>query len=440
MGIRDSMKNALLANGDVAAYQTNAPGQYADKQREYFSDETKAFTQEYAKYASTYVSARVQGLDAKNPLAWQRRMVRLVDIVRPSAAILRRADNYKLVLFADRDVEYLPPGAKIEAMGSTWLVTNPFNISGGDGAGIVERCNTVWNHLDYYGNVVSEPMIVTNRRADANDPDAQQGNLITKGYFTAAIQYNAETAQIDTNTRMILGTGAYKVTGYSDFLQEFTGDYESVRLLEFTLRYEEPNAQIDDMVNHVAGGKTFSWEVSVAGARTLPVGRTAAFFAASRRMGERVWVTEKYPVSYLWTSSNEAVATVDENGSVSAVSAGAAVIRAALAQNPLYFAETTVEVTTAEAEGAVAFTSGVPEVIEPFDDVTITAGWFDASGTETDEALSWEASGAADGTYLTFFGSKACTIYCFGYSETPLTVTARYGEHSVSAEIRLEGL
>lgn len=440
MDIRDSMKNALLANGGAAAYPTNAPGQYADKQFEYLNRGTKTFTQKYAKYSSTYVSARVQGLDAANPLVWQTRMVRLADIVRPSAAILRRADNYKMVLFADRDVEYLPPGAKIETMGSVWLVTNPFNISGGDGAGIVERCNAVWNHLDYYGKVVSEPMVVTNRRADANDPDAQQGNLITKGYFTAELQYNAETAQIDTNTRMILGTGAYKVTGYSDFLQEFTGDYGSVRLIEFTLRYEEPNAQIDDMENHVAGGKAFSWEVSSAGARTLPVGRSAKFYAASRRMGETVRGTEEHPVSYRWTSSDEAVATVDETGRVTAVSEGTAVIRAALAQNPAHFAETGVEVMAAESAGAVAFTSAVPESISPFADATITAAWFEANGAETDAAISWEASGAVDGTYLTFFGPKSCTVYCFGYSGTPLTVTARYGAHSVSAEIRLEGL
>ena len=42
------------------------------------------------------------------------------------------------------------------------------------------------------------------------------------------------------------GTGAYKVTGYSDFHTEFTGDYGSLRLLYFTIRYEEPNYSIDD--------------------------------------------------------------------------------------------------------------------------------------------------------------------------------------------------
>lgn len=439
MGIQESIKNAALTAGALAPIPSNAPGQYADKQTEYFSGETKAFTQEYAKYSSTYFSARVQGLNEREPLAWQTRMIRLADIVRPSAALLRRADDYKMALFADRSVQYLRPGTKLEVMGSTWLVTNPFNISGGDGAGIVERCNAVWNHLDYYGNVISEPMIVTNRRADANDPDIQASNLIEKGYFNAVMQYNAETAQIDTNTRMILGTGAYKVTGYSDFLQEFTGDQGSVRLIEFTLRYEQANAELDDMENRVAGGKAFSWDVSMIGTQAIPAGRAAKFYAASRRMGEAVCGTEQYPVSYLWTSSDESVATVDENGTVTVISDGTTVIRAALAQNPAHFAETSVEVT-ASAAGAVAFTSGVPETIEPYADATLTAAWFDESGAETDEALSWETSGAADGTYLTFFTPKSCTVYCFGYSETPLTVTVRHGEYSASAEIRLEGL
>ena len=64
MGIQASMKNALLTSGGLLPFAANVPGQYADKQFEYFNDESKTFTQEYAKYSSDYVSARVQGLQA----------------------------------------------------------------------------------------------------------------------------------------------------------------------------------------------------------------------------------------------------------------------------------------------------------------------------------------------------------------------------------------
>ena len=255
MSIVRSMKDAMMAGGGMMAFPTNAPKQYADRQRQYFSSETKTFTQQKARYASDYVRARVQGLDPEDIYAWQTRLIRMADVVRPSAALLRRIDNYKMILFADRDIEYITPGSKIETMGSTWLVTNPENTSGSDGSGIVERCNAVWNHYDAEGNLLSEPLVVTNRRADADDSDAQVSGLITKGYFNAIAQYNGQTAQISTNTRMVLGSTAFRVTGLpADFMQEFTGDYGSVRMIEFRLRYEEPNEAIDDMENHVAEG------------------------------------------------------------------------------------------------------------------------------------------------------------------------------------------
>lgn len=437
MSIQESIKNSLLTANGLVAFSTNQPRQYLDKQRQYLSPETKTFTQTYAKYASDYFEARVQGIDPQDPFAWQTRTIRMADVVRPSAAILRRADNYKMVLFADRDVEYLLPGAKILTAGSSWLVTNPFNISAADGAGIVERCNAVWNYLDYYGNVVSEPMVVSNRRADANDSDAQEANLISKGYFNVAMQYNDVTKQIDTNTRFILGTAAYRVTGYSDFLQEFTGDYESVRILEFTIRFEEANDEIDDMENHVAGGKKFSWDVQIPGAGSIAPGETLKLTATSLRNGEEVTATAEHPVSYRWTSSDETVATVDENGVVTAIADGEAVITAALEQNSAH--KSKVALRVAQAQSAVRFTSPVPEKIPAYTDVTLTAAYFDGN-SETDEELTWSFEGADKSKFRVMQWAKGCTIYGFGYSKEPLTVTARRGAQSVSVEIALEGI
>ncbi len=437
LSIQKSLKNAMLTGNGLVSWQDNTPSQYASKQRQFYSPETRTFTHEYARYSSDFVEAKVQGLDPENPYAWQTRMIRMADNVKPSAAILRRADNFKTILFADRDVEYIVPGSKLIAMGSTWIVANAFNVSGSDGEAIVERCNAVWNYLDYYGNVVSEPIVVTNYRADANDSDAQEANLITKGYFQCVMQYNEATKQIDTNTRFILGTGAWRVTGFSDFSTEFTGDYDTVRLLEFTVRYEEPNLEIDDMQNHVAGGLTFEWDVDITGDGTIPAGQTRQLSARSIRNGKSTESTEAQPISYIWSSSDEAIATVDENGTVTGIADGNAIITATLEQNKNKFAE--FPVTVAEAQNAVMWTSAVPDSIAAYADITLTAAYF-SGGEETGEPLEWSLTGAANESYKAMLGSKSVTIYCFGYSRTPLTVTASYGGKSVSAEIRLEGI
>jgi len=437
MSIQKSLQNARLAGSVLSDFATNVPSRYAQRQKQYFSSETQTFTQMYAKYSSDYVSAEVQGLDEAAPYEWQTRMLRFADVVRPTAAIQRDFDDYKMILFADRDIEYVVPGSKIITMGSTWLAVNPINISGADGMSVARRCNSVWNHLDYYGNVVSEPIVVENFRANASDSDAQQGMYITKGYFNVTCQYNSETAQINTNTRMILGSGAYRVTGFTDFEQEFTGDYGAVRLLRFAVRYEEPNDVIDDRENHVAGGKAFSWDVNVIGPSTLRAGTSGQFTATSSRNNETVTSTDENPISYVWTSSDESVATVDGDGNVTAIEAGTAVITATLAQNATKAASVAVEVT--EAENGVEFTTTLPATLSYGESVVISAAYFEG-GERTEEALEWSFAGADERTYTASETGQSVTITCYGYSATPLTVTAAYGGYSVSADIRLEGI
>lgn len=304
MSIQKSLKDAMLTGEGLVSWRNNAPAQYNDRQRQFFGDESRTFTQLNARYSSDFVEARIQGIDETDPYAWQTRMIRIADIVKPTAAIQRNFDDYKTILVADRDIDYLVPGSKVETMGSTWIVFNPLNVSGSDGSAVIRRCNSIWNHLDYYGNVVSEPIVVENTRANANDSDSQNSQLISKGYFNVFCQYNDATRQIDTNTRLILGTGAYRVTGYSDFEMEFTGDYNTVRILKFTVRYEDVNNAIDDMAKHVAGGKNFSWDVCVLGTAGMTVGSAETFTAKSVRNGKDVPQDSEFPVGYIWSSDD----------------------------------------------------------------------------------------------------------------------------------------
>ena len=438
MSINKSLKNAMLTGNGLVAWGNNAPGQYNDRQHQYFSAETRTFTQQMARYSSDYVQARVQGLDPQNPYSWQERTIRMADIVKPTAAIQRDFDDYKMILFADRDIEYIMQGAKIEAMGSTWIVYNPLNISGSDGAAVVRRCNAVWNFFDFYGNVISEPILVENTRANANDSDTQNSMSIAKGYFNVLCQYNDHTRQIDTNTRMILGTAAYRVTGYSDFDMEYTGDYGSVRMLQYSIRFEEANFTIDDMEKHVAGGKAFSWGITVNAPDKLRVGATAQCTAESVRNGQNVVSSGEHPISYYYTSSDKSVLTVTNDGLITAVAEGTATITATLTQNPAYSAA--MELTVTETEDGVAFTSTIPQTLGAFESATITAAYF-LDGEEQDDPLTWYVGGADETaySYAVSTDGKSVSIDCFGYSTAPLIVTAAIGADSATASIALEG-
>ena len=328
------IKNAKLSfGGTVYDPSWNVPPEYESREPQYFMAVTDRFKKRNLKYAADFFSGTAQGLYGPDVDEWVPCKFRLAEVVRPSSAIQREFDDYKHLMLEEPALPYIPQGTKFSAMGSIWLMINPANVSNGEGGGIVRRCRATWNHQDYYGNVLQEPLVIETDRASANSDDSQQWDNITKGYFNITCQSNRWTNQLGTNSRLILGKGAYRITGFTDFFEEFTGKFDSTRIIRFTARYEEPNDEIDDMVKRVAGGLTFSWEIELSGAPTMTVGGTGTIAPTSRRMGQIVEESEEYPITYLWESSDESIVSVDEAGNVTANAEGTATITCKLAQN-----------------------------------------------------------------------------------------------------------
>lgn len=441
--MKQAIKNTLLAGSSSFSFKQQIPVQYNGRQKRYMNYETRKFTEQMAKYSSDYVEAQIQGLNPDEPFEYTKVHIRFSDIVRSSSAISYEFDNYKVIDIAEPQYTYVRIGAKVVAMGSTWLVINPANMGNVLGKAMIQRCDAVWHYLDFYGNVCAEPMCFDRRLAKANDGDAQRSTMITKGYFDAKIQCNPATMQLDTNSRIILGSAAYKVTGFSDFIQEFTGDYNSVNLLEFDLRYEEPNDAIDDMVNHVAGGKTFKWDIQLSGTPTLMVGNATQLTATSIRTAEEntavVTNTEDKPISYIWESSNEEIARVDVDGTVTAVSEGEAQITCTLEQNEAQKGVFSIMVAGDATEPHVSFTSTVPEKIGIYKEITLSAEYFEG-GEATGNAISFEFTGADKNAYTATVNGNTVTVKCWGGSVLPLSITATYGDYSDTAQIYLEGI
>ena len=438
---QEYIRNALVLGGGLAWGPSNSPGQYSSQQRQYYGSETAAFVDQYGKYASDTVTALAQGLNPEDPTAWETVTVRLADLVKPSATSGRQPDDYKMLMVVERDITYIPPGAKFVTMGSTWLCTAPENISSVFASGMVEKCNAVWNYLDYYGNIRQEPMAVTNSLIRASSPDPQGLMLITKGYYDVKCQNNGATRQLDDNSRIMLGSACYCITGFSDANQEFTSDESSVRLLEFTLRYEEPNPEIDDLENRVAGGKEFSWEISVTGLPVMAAGQTAAFSAASVRKGETVTGTEAYPITYQWSSTDPEVAAVNaETGEVSAVGEGTCRIVCTLAENPGITASYQVAVEGTAAGNAVSFLTAPPVSLNAYESATFACGCFSGGQEVPTETVEWSFTGPETDHYQAQTAGNQATITCWGGDNIPLTVTASWEGSQVTAEIQLYGM
>lgn len=445
--LKSRLRGMLAFSGEAQIPSDNTPAQLTGRQHPYYENETALFREKYDKYSTDYYEAQVQGLDPEDFMAWSWQMIRFADIADLTATATHLSDNVKNVLFANAAVQYVPRGAKIVTAGSTWLVTNPQSISGTSAVCTAERCAAVWHYLDFYGNVKEEPLVVTDQRARSNASDAQDLVVITKQYFNVKAQKNEATAQLNINSRLILGSAAYSIRGYSDFHREFTEDPGSVRMVEFAIHYEEPNDAIDDMENQVAGGKTFTWDVDISGPKELTAGQTAQYAAASLRCGEAVESTEEHPITYTWSSSDDTVAKVDpETGEVTAIAAGECTLTAALTQNPNYSATLDLSVTPGSETGEyAAFVGAVPDTLQAYESVTLEASCYRNGAVVDGELVVWNFSGADLKAYSAVVHRNTVQLSCWGGSVTPLRVMALCGTDpenggAAVAEINLEGI
>ena len=439
-------RNIVLNGGLRTSYGTRQPTQYADKGFEYFADATQLHREQMLQYASDFFpGAMVQNWDRGG--AWENVPLRMANVIKPTAAINRALDEYKMVIPEDPTINYLRPGTKIECMGSTWLVVNPDNISGGEGVAIARQCKAVWNHLDYYGNVVSEPIILDLDifgHANASAPDTQITQNIATGYYNITCQYNEFTRQINDNTRLILGSKAYQVTGYGDFVQEFTSDQSSVRLVSFAVRVLTSADDSDDMEKRVAGGKAFSWEGYISGPEEWGAEYGAAYYVVdTTRNGEKITPTVEYPYHYVWSVDDESVAQIapigNERARLTALRTGAVEITAALYQNPEIVIKKTVKLDA--PKDCIRFVKTAPAApMEPYQNVELTVYDYDVSGGVDNAApIEFTASGAAEGSYrMTRVNENTVRVTCIRYSPTPLLVTAAYNGKTASVQIELE--
>lgn len=440
MSINRTIRDGVLASGSfLRTGARNTPSQYRDRKTQYFEGETLKYISQYAKYASDFFDCEAQGLEKNNPTSWIKARVRIANVVRPSASITRNFDDYKMILVESPHIDYIRPGTKFRTMGSTWLMVNPDNISAVSGSGMIRRCNAVWKYLDWYGNVQEEQICVENHRANANDPDSQESVSDTKGYYQVVAQYNDFTKTLNDNTRLILGSKAYKITGYGDFEQEFTDTEESVRLLQFTIRFDEINDQTDDIENKIADGKQLVWTAEIDGAPETRIGTRVDFTAVAKRNGAIVENTADRPIHFVWKSSDSTVAVVNASGKVTAISEGTATITATLVQNPNVKAVFELKVQPATAEPNVIFTSNVPKTIPAYEEANISAAYF-VGGVETDEVVSWKFESADETAYSAEENGNEIIIKCWHGSITPLVITAYHNGYAASAEIKLEGI
>lgn len=419
----------------------NTPTQYKDRQTQYMVGRTATFDAYRAYLSNDYVKAEVQGVFDEDFYRWGDTYIRLSDVSSRTDLSTKRNDDYKQALFPELGIEYFPIGAKVKTMGNVWICVNASNISNAKTTALLARCNASYNSYDYYGNIISEPIIVENNAMLGNSNGSKENIVLMNGYFNVTCQLNGNTEQLKENSRIILGKKPYHITGLTDFIQEFTGDRESCHLLNFTIRVEEPTESDDLVKNFVANGDEYSFDCVLQGVDNVVVGEPIKFTPHFVKNEEIIESTEEYPIEWIWNSSNENVATVSPDGTVTALDDGETIISAILLQNKKITASMNITAIKEKAFGdSIMFTSVIPDSISQFDSAVISAV-FKEQGVATNNALKWTFKGASKEDYsvVVLEDGKSIEVTCLSPSSRNLKITASYNGISETVSVALVG-
>lgn len=414
------LQNAKIMGSAVMGMESNAPTGTGE-QKQYFADATRRQIRAMAKYATDFFAAQVQGLDTENPETESWYEIRVADAFSSlGTSQSSKQDEWKNVFFRSPAVDYIPPGTKFWFWNNVWLADNPSNIASVAGNALVRRCNTVWNSLDYYGNIVSEPFVIANIATKANANTDTEFMKLADAYSDCIMQANEWTlANLRENTRIVMGTGVYAVRGLANYIREFTNDANSVRLLHFSVYYQEP-VETDDMVNQVADGLAFSWEITADVPRSMTVGQTATIVPSSLRNGE----IPIEIVGYEWESLTPEIASVSDMGEATTLATGQAQIKCVLAQNTSISTVFTISVQDA---AAFDWASSVPTSLPQFNSVTLTVT----------QNATWTVTGGLPNSFDYTTTDTSITITCYYPVDAPIVVTATNGTATLSATIAL---
>lgn len=433
--LQNNIKNGLLTASRLNNVVTNSPANTSPKYSKY-NDEATAYYHEYAPYASNVFEAEIQGLDYSDFYKWTKVHLRSSNVINPSTGE-NLSTSWQSILILDRKVDFIPIGAYVKYNNSIWIVYNPDNIASPTGNTIVIRCNTTYNTLDYYGNLVKTPMFYAKGTVLASSPYYMELSATLDGYQHVIMQLNEVTEKITNNTRIILGKSAFGMYGVSDFPEEFTGDPNSCHIFRADLRLQE-TIEADDLVNHVADAKYFSFTLDIGGNNTMIVGEPQTLSITARRNGDIVQSTTENPITYVWTSSDETIATVDEYGVVTPVSVGSCVITCSIQQNTAITSTFSFSVEERAEQSYVDFVTPIPQELRAFDSVEIEAVYYE-NGSATDERIAYSLTNADEDSYSFDRIGNVLTINAWYPSDKPLIIWASCNGYETSASITIVG-
>ena len=423
--VQKMARDSLMLNGTTPYLQTGASRYDEGLKKQYFADQTRFYTQQMGEIASNVYDAQCQGIGSGDWYDWTPVQIRVSPAAVASTGETMPDDWQKLHIIKPVSVDTVPIGAYLNFAGSTWIVYKGRNMGSVIGDGIIRRCNSVINVLDYYGNIVSVPMSYAKMATLGNASHATENSIVAKNYISCVCQLNQYSAAFAENTRIILGKTAYSMRGLNDFTREFTNDQDSVHLLTFTIERSAPLPQ-DSIEKQCADYGSFDWKLNVIVPKSIKRGGSAQIQVISKRMGETVESTEEHPISYVFSGGSLIDGSVDENGVIT-INNFATIGRklhftVSLAQNPEISESFTVTVVSSNSGKWLEISSVVPEKLSAHESFLLTVVAYNG-GSVIQTLVTAEASGPPASAYsIETVQAGVFRVTCYMASSIPLKI------------------
>lgn len=237
--------------------------------------------------------------------------------------------------------------------------------------GIIQKCN--YNiKFNFQGTIKEFPAIVDSKVFDV---ETNQFFSVPAGKIIVTMQSNENSENITIGQRFIKMKTAWEVTGIDrtkNGLLVLWCDLDNIKLS-------------DDLVNEIpnAGDYVYTLEITKGETSSIQEGSTLQLNVVVKLNGNPV---DNKTVTF--SCDNPSIATVDENGLVTAISAGECIITASLTDNPNVYDTISITVTALPQHNYAVTISGSTSIVKT-KTATYTATFTDNAVPITEESEFW---------------------------------------------------
>lgn len=230
-----------------------------------------------------------------------------------------RSDDWIEFFSPEQDFN-LPYGLYIKWKNNYWIVYNKENLNYPTKGVICRRCITTFNWLDEWGNLRVYPVVIGKPKEASDYVNVQFTN--PGGFNVFYLQLDQYSKYLRPNDRFLIGnTGcwsSYKITGggVSNYLREETMNSTETGLLSLICYIYEGNDDTDNLETGIANYYEKVFTINLDQYEVQQYTGFSVKIIPTVKRGEII----RNDVELIWKSSDDTIATVDENGLITLMS------------------------------------------------------------------------------------------------------------------------